>query len=136
MIVDDLLRTTGDRIYVAGDFTGRMPFTHVAAYEARLVVTSAMFRARRSARYDLTELDRAVMHASNRGWTELVGDPRRRLVGATIVSTTVHAYPTFAEGPSRAADDVLRSRYFNPRLTRFTAKLLGVLRRLDAPRGS
>jgi pyruvate/2-oxoglutarate dehydrogenase complex dihydrolipoamide dehydrogenase (E3) component len=194
VVVDELLRTTGDRIYAAGDVVGRMPFTHVAAHQARIVVTNAMLRTRRRAdydripwvtftdpeiarvgldadaararwggravvqRYDYTELDRAVTHRSNRGWAELVGDPRRRLVGATIigeaagesiaeltawivagrkiddVSTTVHAYPTFSEGPSRAADDVLRARYFDPRLTRVTGTVLALLRRIDAPR--
>jgi hypothetical protein len=174
--VDDLLRTTDDHIYAAGDVTGKMPFTHVAAHQARLVVTNAMLRTRRRAaydhipwvtftdpeiarvgldaaaagerwgdravvqRYDYANLDRAVTQADNRGWAELVGDPKRRLVGATVVgsaagesiaeltawivngariddvSTTVHAYPTLAEGPSRAADDVLRARYFDPRL--------------------
>ena len=195
VVVDDLMRTTGDRVFAAGDVTGQMPFTHVAAHQARLVVTNAMFRARRRVRYehipwvtftdpeiarvgldaaaaferwgdratvqryDYADLDRAVTHASARGWAELVGDPKRRLVGATVVgdsagesiaeltawivnggriddvSTTVHAYPTFSEGPSRAADDVIRARYFDPRLTRVTSRVLGALRRLDAPRG-
>ncbi len=196
IVVDDRLATTGDHIYAAGDVTGKMPFTHVAANQARLVVTNAMLRTRRSAdydripwvtftdpeiarvgldapaarerwgddavvqRYDYADLDRAVTHATNRGWAELVGDPKRRLVGATVVgeaagesiaeltawiavgakidavSTTVHAYPTFSEGPSRAADDVLRARYFDPRLTRVTSRLLRVLRGLDKPRRS
>ncbi|MEZ5411074.1 MAG: FAD-dependent oxidoreductase [Acidimicrobiales bacterium] len=194
VVVDERMATTGSRIFAAGDVTGVMPFTPVAAHHARIVVTNALFRARRRAehdripwvtftspeiarvgidadaarqrwgdravvqRYDYAGLDRAVTHGANRGWAELVGDPRRRLVGATVVgeaagesiaeltawittgrriddlSTTVHAYPTFAEGPSRAADDVLRARWFNPRVTRITSRLLAVLRRLDVPR--
>jgi len=194
VMVDERLATTGSRIFAAGDVTGAMPFTPVAAHHARIVVTNALFRARRRAehdripwvtftspeiarvgldadtarqrwgeravvqRYDYAGLDRAVTQAANRGWVELVGDPRRRLVGATVVgeaagesiaeltawlaagrriddiSTTVHAYPTFAEGPSRAADDVLRARWFSPRVTRVTSRLLAVLRRLDVPR--
>ncbi len=194
VVVDERLATTGSRIYAAGDVTGAMPFTPVAAHHARIVVTNALFRARRRAehdripwvtftspeiarvgldaeaarqrwgeravvqRYDFAELDRAITQAANRGWAELVGDPRRRLVGATVVgeaagesiaeltawlaagrriddiSTTVHAYPTFAEGPSRAADDVLRARWFNPRVTRITSRLLAFLRRFDVPR--
>ena len=193
VVVDSRMATAGDHIYAAGDVTGKMPFTHVAAYQARLVVTNAMLRSRRTTNYDkipwvtftdpeiarvgldagaarqrwgskaviqrynYDQLDRAVTHGTNRGWAELVGDPKRRLVGATVVgqaagesiaeltawiangskidavSTTVHAYPTFAEGPSRAADDVLRARYFNPRLTRITSKVLGILRRIDKP---
>jgi pyruvate/2-oxoglutarate dehydrogenase complex dihydrolipoamide dehydrogenase (E3) component len=194
VVVDDTLATTADHIYAAGDVTGKMAFTHVAAHQARLVVTNAMLRTRRKAtydripwvtftdpeiarvgldaaaararwggravvqRFDYANLDRAITHADPAGWAELVGDPKRRLVGATVighaageaiaeltawitsgakidaVSTTVHAYPTFAEGPSRAADDVLRARYFNPRLTRVTSGVLRVLRRIDTPR--
>jgi len=192
--VDERLATTGNRIFAAGDVTGAMPFTPVAAHHARIVVTNAMFRARRQTghdripwvtftspeiarvgldaeaarrrwgqravvqRYNYAGLDRAITQGANRGWAELVGDPRRRLVGATVVgeaagesiaeltawitagrriddiSTTVHAYPTFAEGPSRAADDVLRARWLGPRVTRVTSRLLAVLRRLDVPR--
>lgn len=193
VVVDDRLRTTGDHIYAAGDVTATMAFTHVAAHQARLVVTNAMFGTRRRfdtgaipyavftdpeiarvgldadaarrrwgartvvARFDHRHLDRAVTHGGGRGWVELVGDPRRRLVGATVVgdaagetiaeltariehrdrieavSTTVHAYPTMAEGPSRAADELLRARWFAPRITRFTRPLLAVLRRIDPP---
>ena len=83
-------------------------------------------------------LDRAVAHGDAFGYAELIGDPKGRIVGATIVgdaagesiaeltawiatgtkiatiSQTVHAYPTFAEGPSRAADELLRAKYFSP----------------------
>jgi pyruvate/2-oxoglutarate dehydrogenase complex dihydrolipoamide dehydrogenase (E3) component len=190
------MRTTGDRIYAAGDVTGKMPFTHVAAHHARLVVTNAMLRARRTVdydripwvtftdpevarvgldayaaherwgdgalvqRYDYAGLDRAVTNGNGAGWAELVGDPKRRLVGATVVgesagesiaelvawiiagrriddnSTTVHANPTLSEGPSRAADDVLRDRFFDPKVTRITRPLLRLLRHIDAPRAS
>jgi len=111
------------------------------------------------ARYELTNLDRAITDGETQGWVELIGDSSRRLRGATIVghsagetiaemtawvtsgakvdaiSTTVHAYPTFAEGPSRAADDVLRARYFNPRLTVFTKGLLRAMRAIDGVAG-
>lgn len=193
VIVDDTLRSTGDHIYAAGDVTGAMPFTHVAAHHARLVVTNALFRTRRSPdydripwavftdpeiarvgldaararqrwgadaivqRFDHAHLDRAITHGQSRGWAELIGDPKGHLVGATIIgeaagesiaelvawiatgrriddlSTTVHAYPTFTEGPSRAADDVQRARLFHPRVTRITKPLLSILRHLDAP---
>lgn len=46
--VDDTMRTTGRRIFAAGDVTGRMPFTHVAAAHAGLVVTNALFHLRRT----------------------------------------------------------------------------------------
>jgi len=107
------------------------------------------------ARSDYSDLDRAITEAEPYGFALLVGDRRGRLVGATVaasgggeaiaeltarvehgdkidsVSTTVHAYPTFAEGPSRAADEHLRRRYANPRY-RALAKPVLALRRLLA----
>lgn len=43
IITDDYLRTTAKHIYAAGDVTGHFPFTHMAAYEAALVVRNALF---------------------------------------------------------------------------------------------
>ncbi|MEO8696780.1 MAG: FAD-dependent oxidoreductase [Acidimicrobiales bacterium] len=192
--VDEHLRATGDHIYAAGDVTGVMPFTHVAGYQARIVVTNALFHLRRKAsydnipsvtftspevarvgldaraarerwgdraivqRFDYDTLDRAIAHGDAFGFAELVGDAKGRLVGATVVgeaagesiaeltawiatdakiaaiSQTVHAYPTFSEGPSRAADDLLRAKYFSPRMRRLTSPVLRILRRLDRPK--
>ena len=189
--VDDHLRTSAADIFAAGDVTGAMPFTHVAAYQARLVVTNALFGLRRRAaydqiptvtftdpeiarvgldataarerwgrravvqRFDYATLDRAITHGDTTGFAELVGDPKGRLVGATVVGTaagesiaeltawiatgskiatisqTVHAYPTFSEGPSRAADDVLRAKYFSPRMRRVTVPAIGWFRFTD-----
>src|SRR5215207_2197960 len=41
--VDERLRTTADGIWAAGDVTGGLRFTHVADYEARLVLRNALF---------------------------------------------------------------------------------------------
>ncbi len=91
------------------------------------------------ARSDYATLDRAITEAQPLGFALLVADPKARLVGATIagagageaiaeltarikhgdkidaVSATVHAYPTLAEGPARAADEYLRQKYASPR---------------------
>jgi pyruvate/2-oxoglutarate dehydrogenase complex dihydrolipoamide dehydrogenase (E3) component len=40
--VNEKLETTGDGIYAAGDVTGIYPFTHVAAYQARIAARNAM----------------------------------------------------------------------------------------------
>lgn len=88
--------------------------------------------------FDYAELDRAVAEGRAYGFAILIGDPRGRLVGATIaapggaesiaelaawaasgakigrVSQTVHAYPTLSEGPARTADAQLRARYAAP----------------------
>ena len=192
--VDDHLRTSSHTVFAAGDVTDAMPFTHVAAYQARIVVTNALFAMRRKAsytnipsvtftdpeiarvgldaiaarerwgakalvqRFDYATLDRAIAHGDANGFAELVGDPRGRLVGATVVSIaagesiaeltawivtgakiptisqTVHAYPTFSEGPSRAADDVLRAKYFSPQMRRIIRPALTLLRVRDRMR--
>ncbi len=43
VVVDDRLRTTARGIWAAGDVTGGPLFTHVADYQARLVVRNALF---------------------------------------------------------------------------------------------
>ncbi len=186
--VDERLRTTGRGIFAAGDVTGALPFTHVAAYHARIAVVNALFLTRRKVEYsavpwvtftdpevarvglteaqarerygakttvathDYAELDRAIAAGQPYGFAKLVGDRRGRLVGATVaapaggeaiaelaatvrrggkigdLSEAVHAYPTFAEGPARAADDHLSTRYFNARVRAVTRPLLAGLR--------
>lgn len=42
--VDKSLRTTNRKVYAIGDVTGGLQFTHVAGYQAGLVVRSALFR--------------------------------------------------------------------------------------------
>lgn len=40
---DEYLRTSASHIFAAGDVTGHFPFTHMAAYEASVVVRNALF---------------------------------------------------------------------------------------------
>ena len=192
--VDDRLRTTGDRIWAAGDVTGQLNFTHVAAYHALVATVNALFRARRTVdhstvpwvtfsdpevarvglteaqarerlgrqplvfRYDYADSDRALATAEPHGFVKLVSDRRGRLLGATLVapsagesivevarlareesklaalSQQVHAYPTYAEGPARAADEWWTHKYLNPRGRRLLKPLLALLRTIDHPR--
>lgn len=110
---------------------------------ARVGLTEADARRRwgehlRVASHDYSELDRAVTSGQAYGFAKLIADPRGRLVGATVVAPTagetiaelaaliarrgqladlsraVHAYPTLAEGPVRAADSDLAARYSTP----------------------
>jgi pyruvate/2-oxoglutarate dehydrogenase complex dihydrolipoamide dehydrogenase (E3) component len=107
--------------------------------------------------HDYAHNDRAITAGETHGFAKLVGDPKGRLVGATVaaphggesiaelaawvraerkiddVSQTVHAYPTFSEGQARAADDYLREKFLNPRVRRFTRPALALLRRIDRP---
>ena len=107
---------------------------------------------------DYAHNDRAITAAESYGFAKLVGDPKGRLVGATVaaphggesiaelaawirsggkvadVSQTVHAYPTFSEGQARAADEHLKARWFTPRVRRVTRPALAGLRLLDRAR--
>jgi pyruvate/2-oxoglutarate dehydrogenase complex dihydrolipoamide dehydrogenase (E3) component len=110
------------------------------------------------AEHDYAELDRAITAGERYGFAKLVADPRGRLVGATVaapaggeaiaeltawisrgekisaVSRSVHAYPTLAEGPARAADTHLAARYASPRLRAIARPLLATLRAMEQRR--
>jgi pyruvate/2-oxoglutarate dehydrogenase complex dihydrolipoamide dehydrogenase (E3) component len=191
VMTDERLRAGVPGVFAAGDVTGAMPFTHVAAYHAQIATPNALFRLRRKvdygsipnvtftdpevagvglseaqartkwgskakiARHDYADLDRAITAGRTAGFAKLIGDSRGRLVGATIVgqsagesigemalriskgqsidsiSSDVHAYPTFAEGAARAADDYRRERFEGPGLTRLSKPFLRLLRTLD-----
>jgi pyruvate/2-oxoglutarate dehydrogenase complex dihydrolipoamide dehydrogenase (E3) component len=191
VLVDRRLATSAPRVFAAGDVTGVLPFTHVAAYQARLAVPNALFGLRRSADYravphvvftdpevaqvGLSEaaarerfgarttiwtfpyqrLDRAVTAGETDGFAKLVAGPRGRLLGATVaapaageaiaelaqwvarharigdLSQAVHAYPTFAEGPARAADEAVRARWQRPAARGLTRAVLAARRLAD-----
>jgi pyruvate/2-oxoglutarate dehydrogenase complex dihydrolipoamide dehydrogenase (E3) component len=193
--VDARLRTSGDRIWAAGDAVGRMYFTHVAGHQGLTAMANALFRARRSfdyslvprvtftdpevagiglseaearerlgrdplvLRHDYAESDRALTAGTARGFAKLVTGRRGRLLGATVVapaagesiaelaallrdvgtvadlSQAIHAYPTYSEGPARAAEQWWSRRYLNPRGRRLLRPLLATLRAIDRPRG-
>ncbi len=103
-------------------------------------------------------LDRALTAGEAYGFAKLVGDPRGRLVGATVcapaggeviaeltawisrgaqisdVSRTIHAYPTLAEGPARAADHLLTERLLGSRAKKLARPALAMLRWIAALR--
>lgn len=192
--VDARLRTTGDRIWAAGDAVGRMYYTHVAGHQGLTAMANALFRARRSfdyslipratftdpevasiglseaqararlgrdpivLRHDYAESDRALTAGTARGFAKLVADRRGRLLGASVVapaagesiaelaaligrngtvaelSQAIHAYPTYTEGPARAAEQWWTHRFLTPRGRRLLRPLLATLRALDHPR--
>jgi pyruvate/2-oxoglutarate dehydrogenase complex dihydrolipoamide dehydrogenase (E3) component len=43
IFTDEYLRTSARHIFAAGDVTGHFPFTHMAAYEASVVIRNALF---------------------------------------------------------------------------------------------
>ena len=50
-LVDARLRTTNKRIFAIGDVVGPYRFTHTASYQARIVITNALFRLPARVRY-------------------------------------------------------------------------------------
>jgi len=107
------------------------------------------------AHFDYDGLDRQVTTGEPVGFVDLFTDKKGRLVGATVVGETagetinemaarIHAgdkladigqmvrpYPTFAEGPAKAANEVLREKYFSPLTKKVLGPVLGVLRKVD-----
>ncbi len=107
---------------------------------------------------DYAELDRAITTGQAHGFAKLIGDGRGRLVGATVcapaageaiaelaawitkhgrireISRTIHAYPTLAEGPARAADDHLMRQLRQSPARHATGPILAALRWLDCVR--
>lgn len=53
IIVDDHLRTTAEQVWAAGDCVGPLRFTHVADYQARLVIRNAFFPLASKADYSV-----------------------------------------------------------------------------------
>src|SRR5207302_2762578 len=43
ILTDGYLRTSAPHIFAAGDVTGHFPFTHMAAYEASVVIRNSLF---------------------------------------------------------------------------------------------
>jgi pyruvate/2-oxoglutarate dehydrogenase complex dihydrolipoamide dehydrogenase (E3) component len=108
--------------------------------------------------FEYAKLDRAITAGEAYGFAKLIADRRGRLVGATVaapgggdaiaeltarisrqekidaVSRTVHAYPTLAEGPARAADEYLEARYTSPRMRALTRRALALLRLMPVGR--
>lgn len=126
---------------------------------ARVGLTAAQARERWGERvavvdFDYGELDRAVAAGTAYGFARLIGDRHGRLVGATVaapgggeaiaeltgwisqkakidaVSQTVHAYPTLAEGPARAADEHVRRRLLDARARALVRPVLAIRRHL------
>ncbi|RSK27569.1 FAD-dependent oxidoreductase [Bacillus sp. HMF5848] len=52
IVVNEYLQTSDSSIYAIGDVVGKMPFTHVAGMEGKLIVQNAVLGLRRKANYD------------------------------------------------------------------------------------
>lgn len=191
---DERLRTTGDRIWAAGDVLGGPQFTHVAGHQGVTATLNTLLRARRRfdsntaprvvftdpqvaavglsesearlrlgrdpelLRHDYGHSDRAIAEGTTRGLAKLVCDRRGRLLGATVVAPQaaesaallgalvgrgakagdlaqiVFPYPTYSEGPARAAEGWWAQHRLTPRTRRLLGPAFAALRAIDRPR--
>lgn len=102
ILTDDYLRTSARHIFAAGDVTGHFPFTHMAAYEASVVIRNALFFWPLSQKTDFRVVP----------WTTFT-DPEVARVGLTeneakkrFGATNVHVYRTqFADNDRAQAEE-------------------------------
>lgn len=80
--LDSRLRTTARNVWAAGDVTGGPRFTHVADYQARLVLRNALFPFSASANYDV--VPRVTYSIPELASVGLTADEARRRLGAGI----------------------------------------------------
>ena len=101
---DTRLRTSVDGVWAAGDIAGGPRFTHVADYQARLVLRNALFPFSAKASYDdiprvtytdpefarvgMTEREARDRHGSVEVWTRPFGDVDRAIADGRTVGMT------------------------------------------------
>ena len=139
----------------------RVTFTDPEVASIGLTEAEARERLRRDPlvlRHNYAESDRALTEGRARGFAKLVTGRRGRLLGATLVapaagesiaelaalvrrggtaadlSQAIHAYPTYTEGPARAAEEWWTERFLTPRGRRLLRPVLALLRAVDRPR--
>ncbi|MGI8679029.1 MAG: dihydrolipoyl dehydrogenase family protein [Jatrophihabitans sp.] len=183
VVVNAARRTSNPRIWAAGDVTGCPLLTHVAGVHASLAASNAVLGLRRTVdrvvpRVTFTqpeiasvgeqsgtvrttghgEVDRAVTDGDPDGFSRLVADRRRRVIGATIVGPRAgeslaevalavrqgvrmrdlagltHAYPTYADGVWKAGIADVAER-LGTGFPRRVSRLLSRSRRARLDRG-
>ncbi len=119
--VDSTLRTSVAGVFAAGDVTGALPFTHVAAQHGRLVVPNALFHARR--RFDgdaipwVTFTDPEIARVGHSDRRQGIATARSSSRATTMASWTARS----SRGPptgSRSSSQTRRGASSEPRLRR------------------
>ena len=106
--VDARLRTTNKRVFAIGDVAGGLQFTHVASYQAGIVIRNALFHLPAKVRTDavpwVTYSDPELAHVGVRE-----DEARARASGTTFASSPGPSQRT--TGPGRSARPTASSRW-------------------------
>jgi len=102
ILTDSYLRTSARHIFAAGDVTGHFPFTHMAAYEASVVIRNALFFWPLLQRTDFRVVPWATFTDPEVARVGLTENEATRKFGAT----NVHIYRTeFADNDRAQAEE-------------------------------
>ena len=119
---------------ISYDNVPRVTFTDPEVAHVGLSESDARARGARVYRYEMSDLDRAIVDGADYGFVKISADPKGRILGATIVARsagellqplvlakqngltlgkvagTVFPYPTLTEGVKRASNEFMRGR--------------------------
>ncbi len=184
IVVNSSMRTTARNIWACGDVTGQYLFTHIAEYQAGLVVANALipfmkrkanyrvvpwvtytdpelgrvgltedearqkYRNIKVYKYDVKDLDRAVIEGEDRGIIKIVCTKKGKILGAHVlapqggellhefvlamqnnlgvgsITRTIHVYPTLSQAVRRTTNKYYAEKIFSGWIPKVTKKLI------------
>ncbi|MFQ5962738.1 MAG: dihydrolipoyl dehydrogenase family protein [Candidatus Scalinduaceae bacterium] len=184
IVVNSSMRTTARNIWACGDVTGQYLFTHVAEYQAGLIVANALiplmkrkanyrvvpwvtytdpelgrvgltedearqkYKNVKVYKYDVKELDRAVIEGEDKGIIKIVCTKKGKILGAHVlapqggellhefvlaiqnnlgvgsITGTIHVYPTLAQAVRRTTNKYYAEKIFSGWIPKVTKKLI------------
>ena len=184
IVVNSSMRTTARNIWACGDVTGQYLFTHVAEYQAGLVVANALipfmkrkanyrvvpwvtytdpelgrvgltedearqkYRNIKVYKYDVKDLDRAVIEGEDKGIIKIVCTKKGKILGAHVlapqggellhefvlamqnnlgvgsITRTIHVYPTLSQAVRRTTNKYYAEKIFSGWIPKVTKKLI------------
>ena len=105
ILTDIYLRTSARHIFAAGDVTGHFPFTHMAAYEASVVIRNALFFWPLMQKTDFRVVPWATFTDPEVARVGLTETEAKKKFGAT----NIHIYRTeFADNDRAQAEDATK----------------------------
>jgi pyruvate/2-oxoglutarate dehydrogenase complex dihydrolipoamide dehydrogenase (E3) component len=139
--VDKRLRTNHKHIYAAGDVNGGFQFTHAAGYEGGIVISNAIFRIPKSAKYTaFKDNDRSLAENEKIGKIKMILDEKEKPIGVQILgphagdllsewiavmngkvklstlASAVHPYPTIGEINKKVAGTFFSPKIFSDKI--------------------